>query len=535
MFESRLFPSPLPSFRFVPGTTAHQPGVLARHDGKSHSQGASFRRNASLLMLVSCFLLAGFTAQAQTASISALTCATGSFTGAGTDACTATLTAAAPDSGMTLNLSSSDVHVTVPSSVTVAGGATTATFTATVQAIFAAQTATLTVGAEGVQKTYAINLNPPLPSALTCANGSYTGAGTDLCTATLTAGAPASGMMLNLSSNDAHVTVPSSVTVAGGATTATFTAAVSSIFTAQTATLTVGAEGVQETYAINLIPPALSSLTCASGSITGATTDACTVTLTGATSSSMTLSLVSSDSAVTVPASVTVPSGSAAAAFTATAAAVTTAQTATITASGSAGSANIALQLNAWEPTLSFNSSSIGFGSVNLNSPATQTLVLNSVGTAPLTVSASSLTGSGFSISGASLPLTLPAGQSATLEVTFTPTAAGTASGSLAITSNCSMGPGPMTVSLSGTGVQPLYSVNLSWDAPGAPSSPVTGYNIYRSVSGGAFQLLSSSVTPTSFTDNTVNDGTTYIYQVTSVDEAGTESGPSNTYTAVIP
>ncbi|MGB7134586.1 MAG: hypothetical protein WBD46_04835, partial [Acidobacteriaceae bacterium] len=77
----------------------------------------------------------------------------------------------------------------------------------------------------------------------------------------------------------------------------------------------------------------LAAVSCGGSSETGAASDACTVTLTSAApSGGTTVSLASNNSAVTLPASLTVASGSTSAAFTATAAAVTTAQTATLTA-----------------------------------------------------------------------------------------------------------------------------------------------------------------------------------------------------------
>jgi len=63
--------------------------------------------------------------------------------------------------------------------------------------------------------------------------------------------------------------------------------------------------------------------------------------------------------------------------------------------------------------------------------------------------------------------MTLTPGQSSTLEVQFDPTAAGATTGTVALSSNCSMG-GTMTVALSGTGeaAAASYQVELSWDAP---------------------------------------------------------------------
>jgi hypothetical protein len=126
-------------------------------------------------------------------------------------------------------------------------------------------------------------------------------------------------------------------------------------------------------------------------------------------------------------------------------------------------------------------------------------------------------------------------GQSSTLEIQFDPTKAGAATGTVVLTSNCSMG--AMTVALSGSGAAaPSYDVELSWNAPASSNDPVAGYHIYRSSGGGTYQLLNASIDgPTNYTDTTAQSGATYSYEVMSVDAAGAESAPSNVYTAAIP
>jgi hypothetical protein len=536
MFASRLSPSLFRSFLPVAGSMATQPRLSVRNRSSfsRHNCGS-----AILLALFGFLLMSGLSAQGQSSapSVSSLTCASGSVTGAGTDACTVTLTSAAPSGGQTVNLTSSNTHMTVPGSVTVAAGATSANFTATVVSPYVTQTATLTAWGSGAPQSYAIDLIAPSLSSLTCASGTLTGAGIDSCTVTLTAGAPTGGFAVTLASSTSDVKVRSEVSVPGGATSISFLAAASAASSPTTATLTATMNGVSRAYAINLIPQAApSSLTCTGGPITGAGTAACAVTLTSAApSGGQTVNLTSSNSSVTVPASVTVASGAASASFTASASAVSTAQTATLTATANGASASAALQLNAYVSTLTVNSSSVAFGSVNLNSTATQSVVLTSTGTAPITVSAATVSGSGFAASGVSFPLTLNPNQTATLEVTFDPTTAGTASGSIALGSNCSMG--AMAVSLSGTGVAPSYSVKLSWDAPASSADPVASYDVYRVVSGGSSYTLVGSTTSgtTAYTDDSVSDGTTYVYYVVSVDAEGNESVPSNTYTAAIP
>ena len=475
------------------------------------------------------------------AALSTLTCASGSMTGAGTDRCTVKLNAAAPSGGMAVSLASNNSAVTVPASVTVAAKSKSASFTATVSSVSNAQTVTLTASAKGVGETFALQLGTSVPvlSALTCVSGSMTGAGSDSCTATLNAAAPSGGFAVSLASNNTAVVVPASVSVAAGATTASFTATVSSVSTAQTVTLTANANSVAETFALQLgtSVPVLNALTCVSGSMTGAGTDSCTATLNAAApSGGFAVSLASNNTAVTVPASVTAAAGSTTASFTATVSSVSTAQTVTLTANANSVAKTFALQLGTGVATLSVNATTITFGNVSLNSPATQTLILTSTGTAAVTVSAGSVSGSGFTVSGGSYPITLSPNQTATLSAQFDPTVAGAATGQLTITSNSSTG-SSTGVSLSGTGVSVAYEVNLTWDAPTSSPDPVAGYNVYRAPSGSTNyqQINSATVTQTAYADTTVVNSQTYDYIVESVDASEVTSAPSNMAAVPVP
>jgi fibronectin type 3 domain-containing protein len=125
--------------------------------------------------------------------------------------------------------------------------------------------------------------------------------------------------------------------------------------------------------------------------------------------------------------------------------------------------------------------------------------------------------------------------QSTTLQVQFKPAAAGAITGSLTITSNSTNG-STAVVSLSGTGTAVAHAVDLSWSAPTSSPDPVAGYNVYRSTSGGANQLVNTSIqTQTAYADSTVVSGSTYNYTVTSVDSNGVESVPSNEVTVTVP
>lgn len=285
----------------------------------------------------------------------------------------------------------------------------------------------------------------------------------------------------------------------------------------------------------------LTGLSCATSSFTGSGTDTCTVTINSAFRwrRNDTVRLASSDSAVTVPASVTIADRATSATFTATVSAVSVAQTATITASSGRVSRTFSLELNAnaaTSPAWTVQSTSVAFGDVTVKSTSTQSVAIKSTGTANLIISSGSATGTGFSISGLSYPATLDPGETATLNISFDPPTAATDTGSVTLASNAASN-GTAIIALSGAGKAASYLVDLTWDAPSSSADPVAGYNIYRSSNRGAsYRELTSSVTSsTSYTDSTVQSGASYLYYVVSVDGEGNTSGPSNTWSATIP
>lgn len=280
------------------------------------------------------------------------------------------------------------------------------------------------------------------------------------------------------------------------------------------------------------------SLTCSSASATGPASDACTVTTSVPTVSptGQSIRLSSSNAAVAVPGSVTIPFGSSSTTFTANLSAVTTTQTATLTANGLIFSGSFQIKLNAYIPSMTLNATSIAFGEVTDGSTATQSIQISSSGTAPLTISGASISGKEFGEPSTSFPMTLNPGQSARLYVQFDPTTAGATTGTLTISSNATNGSSAV-VQLSGTGQAPSYEVNLNWDAPSSSSDPVTGYSVYRAASGSSsYQLLNAKANvSTAYSDTTVADGSSYTYYVESVDAKGDRSDPSNTYSVSIP
>ena len=103
--------------------------------------------------------------------------------------------------------------------------------------------------------------------------------------------------------------------------------------------------------------------------------------------------------------------------------------------------------------TLAASPASLDFGSVQVGSNQTLPETLTNSGGSTLTVTQVNPTGTGFSVSGLSLPLTLLAGQSQPFSVTFTPASAGSSNGNLAIVNS---GSAPtVNVVLSGNGLAP--------------------------------------------------------------------------------
>jgi len=183
--------------------------------------------------------------------------------------------------------------------------------------------------------------------------------------------------------------------------------------------------------------------------------------------------------------------------------------------------------------TISFSSSSLAFGSLNTGTSSTKNETITNTGNSSVTISQISVSGAGYSLSGASAPVTLGVGQTSTFGVIFDPASAGTLNGTITVTSNASGS--PATIALSGTGVQAVsHTVNLTWSDSG---STITGYNVYRTTtSGSGYVKITGSLLPTtSYTDSTVQNGTTYFYVATAVDNTGAESAFSNEAQAIVP
>jgi hypothetical protein len=187
--------------------------------------------------------------------------------------------------------------------------------------------------------------------------------------------------------------------------------------------------------------------------------------------------------------------------------------------------------------------SSISFGNLNLNTTAAQSVTLQNTGDINVTLSGVTVVGAGFGFSDLSPGYSLAPNQKVTFQVWFRPQKKGVAAGAVSILSANLVS--PAEVSVSGDGVDPSqlpppapppvqHTVHLSWN----PSTgSIAGYRVYRSTVSGSFgnSLFSSALNVLTYDDSTVTSGDTYYYTVTTVDNAGVESPPSNQAAATIP
>jgi hypothetical protein len=316
--------------------------------------------------------------------------------------------------------------------------------------------------------------------------------------------------------------------------TGTATGSATVVSNATNAVPTIALSGVGVQPAISVVPGSVSF-----GSVTVGQTNSQPVTLSNPGTANLNITQASgpgtgfSLSGLTMP--MTIAPGKSAAftvSFTPTSG-VSFAGSLTLVSNAPASPTMVALSGSGTAPVLQLTPSttSLSFGSETLNTSSTQSVTLANTGNSAVSISQVNVTGTGFSLNGSAPLLTLSPGQTASFGVTFTPTVAGSATGSASVVSTAANS--PVAISLSGSGAQPHF-VSLGWSES---SSGVVGYNVYSSTqpSGPATKLNATPVGTTAYTDNTVQSGQTYYYWITALDSSGDESAYSSDVSATIP
>ena len=182
--------------------------------------------------------------------------------------------------------------------------------------------------------------------------------------------------------------------------------------------------------------------------------------------------------------------------------------------------------------------STLTFGSVTVEKSRTLPVTIKNGGNSNVRISNITTSSTTLQIAGGLVGATIAPGQTATLNVTFSPKGTANLSGSVTIQSNATDSPTAIRVSAAGIlspNISGSHSVNLNWQE--SNSSTVVGYHVYRSITSGSgyIKLDAALVSGLHYTDSTVVSGTAYYYVTTAVDPSGNESPYSNEVSAVIP
>jgi Abnormal spindle-like microcephaly-assoc'd, ASPM-SPD-2-Hydin len=127
--------------------------------------------------------------------------------------------------------------------------------------------------------------------------------------------------------------------------------------------------------------------------------------------------------------------------------------------------------------TVAATPSSVSFGTVVIGTTNSQTVQLKNTGSGSITISSATVSGTGFTMSGLTIPLTLAAAQIKSFTVTFSPTASGGVTGNVTLKGNATNP--TYTIALSGTGGSATRTISLS----------TTGLNFGNEVVGGSSAL----------------------------------------------
>jgi len=169
----------------------------------------------------------GYNSAPAMAALSSVSVTPSSASGGVSRTGTITLTSSAPSGGVVVNLASSIAAAQVPVSMTIPANASSGNFTITTTSVSALTAGSISASYNGVTKSAAISLQPPVSAtlvSLTLNPTTVVGGATSIGTVTLSAPAPSGGLVVNLSSsNPNRASVPAALTVLAGSSSANFT------------------------------------------------------------------------------------------------------------------------------------------------------------------------------------------------------------------------------------------------------------------------------------------------------------------------
>jgi hypothetical protein len=269
----RIVPFPFATvvaFSWLLGWVAWLLYVTLHRFRQSYGQHRGFAAAVGLLAVLLCSYSCGgggsYTSTSpqmplSTATPSSLTLNPTSVNGGNPSTGKVTLNGPAPSGGTVVALSSSNTSAaTVPPSVTVAAGATSAAFQVTTMTSANPTPVTISASSGSLTQTASLTVTPqpspgPTLTSLSFNPTNVVGGSPSSGTVTLSAPAPSGGALVSLSSsNTGVVTVPPNVTIPAGATSAIFTASTSSVTASTPVTVSGSFAGVTQTASLTVTP-----------------------------------------------------------------------------------------------------------------------------------------------------------------------------------------------------------------------------------------------------------------------------------------
>ncbi len=225
--------------------------------------------------------------------------------------------ASAPSANTVVTLSSDNAALSVPASVTIAAGSTTATFTATSSPVASDTLVSVTASGTGITSgTGQLTVRSPRVGGLTFSAEAVKQGQSATGTVTLQAAAPAGGMLVTfINGNSNALDCPATVTVPAGETRATFTVTGKPVGVATRVKVTGTPSFSNERFATITVHPSGLDAVSVSDFVLGSIGQG-TVTLSSAApAGGAVVSLTAISSKLSVPATVTVPAGATTASF----------------------------------------------------------------------------------------------------------------------------------------------------------------------------------------------------------------------------
>lgn len=245
------------------------------------------------------------------------------------------LTGAAPTGGVRVTLRSEDTSVvTVPVSVTIPAGSSSASFSALTSRVSTTSPVTISASAGGSTVSTALTVAPLQPKGWGTFPTSVTVGNSIEAVVTLNGNPPSGGIDVTISSSNPSAASVSAKLRVGPGTSGIFSITGGAVSTPTEVTISATLNGGTISKTITVLPPALASVSLGGQSLLHERTHSGQVTLTGpAPTGGITVALTSSnEDALTIPDSVTVAAGQSSAAFAITTQTVTLPTFVTVTA-----------------------------------------------------------------------------------------------------------------------------------------------------------------------------------------------------------